>query len=428
MKKRFFCILLCLVLLLSLFSVSVCAEPDGALILNRESITLFADQSYVLTCSVYNNDNPKISYSSSNADIATVSANGTVRAKSAGTASITATTDSGLTTSCTVKVQNGTSPTDIILSEQYITVSSGKKHQLSAQVETTGNDDTVKYFSSDTSVATVSENGEVKALNSGIAVITAESASSAVAKKCVVKVTSEAAASLGAKNVSGIVYNADGEVQSNLILRLSSGSSPTHSSYTNSKGVFYIDNIPSGTYSVTVNKPSDSTPLATGTLSIVDSDIHATCIISDRNLVIMHKDAVISSNGITAISLAKTSLTLNQGETDTVYFNTTPTDDEHKKSIVISSDNEKVATVDENGSIKAVAKGTATITFSTPDNKISKQCVVTVEGISDSSQYSLLILICEVVPLIVIVIWFTVKYKKFIKKRSAEELERDNSL
>lgn len=428
MKKRLFCISLCFVLLLSLFSVLVSAEPDGALILNRESITLFTDQSYVLTCSVYNNDNPKISYSSSNTSIATVSANGTVRAKSTGTALITASTDSGLTASCTVKVQSGTSPTDIILSEQYITVSSGKKYKLSAKVETTGSNNTVKYFSSDTSVATVSEDGEVKALNAGIAVITAESASSAVAKKCVVKVTSEAAASLGTKNVSGIVYNVDGEVQPNLILRLSSGSSSTYSSYTNNKGVFYIDNIPSGTYSVTVNSRSDNTPLATGTLSIVDSDIHATCIISDCNLVIMHKDTVISSNGITAISLEKTSLTLTQGEVGTVYFNTTPTDSEHKKSIVISSNNESVAAVDENGNIKAVSKGTATITFATPDNKISKQCVVTVEGISDSNEYSLLILICEVAPLIVVAIWFTVKYKKFIKKRSEEELERENSI
>lgn len=423
LKKQICSLILCFSLMMSLFAVAVTAE-DGALVISRENLTLFIGQSYVLTCSVYNNDNPQISYVSSDTLVATVSRTGTVRAVGTGTASIRAETDNGLTSVCTVKVNDGISPTEVILSDQSITVSSGNSHQLSAKVITDGTDTSISYFSSDTSIATVSSSGKVNALNPGIAVITAESASSAVSQKCIVKVTSEATASLGKKNVSGIIYDTEGTPQPNLVLSIY-GKNQTYSSFTDSTGTFYIDNLPSDTYSVSVRKRSSTEPIATGTLSVVDSDIKATCIINDRTLVIMYKNTTISSNGITAIAIEQTALTMTQGDTKTLYYNTTPSSDAYKDSIVVTSDNESVVYVDENNTLNAIVEGTATITFSTPDDKISKKCVVTVVGITDSNEHSLLILICEVIPIIVVILLFAVKYKKFLKKRTEIELERE---
>lgn len=159
--------MLCALLLFSLFSVSVCAD-EGILIMSRESITLFIDQSYTLTCSVYNNDNSQIDYSSSDADVAEVSEDGTITAVAAGIATITAQNGDGLTAFCDVEVVEGTSPEEVIISSQYITLSSGSSTQISAQVVTEGSDYSITYFSSDTSVATVSDSGEIKALNTGV--------------------------------------------------------------------------------------------------------------------------------------------------------------------------------------------------------------------------------------------------------------------
>lgn len=423
LKKQICSLILCFSLIMSLFAVAVTAE-DGALVISRDNLTLFVGQSYILTCSVYNNDNPRISYVSSDTSVATVSESGTVRAVGIGTVSVRAESESGLTSVCTVQVKGGTSPTDIILSDQSVTLSSGDSCQLSAKVITDANDLSVSYFSSDTSVATVSDSGKVNALNTGIAVITAESASSAVSQKCVVKVTSEATASLGKKNVSGIIYDVEGTPQSDMVLNLY-GKSQSYSSFTDSTGTFHIDNLPSDTYSVSVRERSSTTPVATGTLSVVDSDIKATCIINDSTLVIMYKNTPISSNGITAISIQQTDLTMTRGDIKTLYYNTTPSSDAYKDSIIVTSDNENIVYVDENKNLNAVMEGTAIITFSTPDDKISKQCTVTVISVTESTEYSLWLFIGILVPIIAVIILFTVKYKKFLKKRAEIELERE---
>lgn len=423
MKKKLCSLFLCLCLLMTFFSVTVAAEND-VLVISRESLTLYVGQSYVLSCSVYNNDNSKITYVSSDTSVVTVSTNGTVRAVGAGTASVRAESGSNLSSTCLIQVKDGISPTEVILSDQSVTISAGESYQLSAEVITDGTDISIAYFSSDTSIATVSSSGKINALNTGVAVITAESASSAVSQKCIVKVTSEATASLGKKNVSGVIYDIEGNPQKNLVLRFYTAST-SYSGFTDSTGTFYIDDLPSDTYSIIVRDQSSSSIIATGTLSVVDSDIKATCVINDRTLVIMYKNTTISSNGITAISIERTAMTMTRGESATLYYNTTPSTQEYKDSIIISSDNESVVFVDKDNTLVAVVEGTATITFATPDGKISKQCVVTVIGITESTEYSLLLLICELILLVVFVVLFIIKYKKFIKKRAEEEIERE---
>ncbi len=423
-KKKIVSLILVFSLLMSLFAITVVAE-EGALVISRDNLTLFVGQSYILTCSVYNNDNPKITYVSSDTSVATVSPTGRVYAVAAGTASIQANSIDGLSSVCTVKVKSGTSPTELILSDQTITVSSGDSCQLSAKVITEGNDSSVSYFSSDTSVATVSDSGKVNALNPGVAVVTAESASSAVSQKCIVKVSSEASASLGKKNVSGIIYDIEGTPQPNLVLSLYGTNQSQYSSFTDSTGTFYIDRLPSDTYSIKVRTHSSAETIAAGTLSVVDSDIKATCIINDRTLVIMYKNADISANGITAISIECNALTMTRGETKTLYYNTTPSNNAYKNSIVVTSDNESVVHIDDNNNLNALAEGKAVVTFSTPDDKISKRCVVTVVGITESNEYSFLILICELIPIVIVIILFAVKYKKFLKKRAEQELEQE---
>ena len=81
---------------------------------------------------------------------------------------------------------------------------------------------------------------------------------------------------------------------------------------------------------------------------------------------------------ITRITLDKTSATLTEGDELTLKITTTP-DDADMNLISWSSSNPSVATVDNNGKVIAIAKGTATITAMANDGSgVSASCEVTV--------------------------------------------------
>ena len=80
----------------------------------------------------------------------------------------------------------------------------------------------------------------------------------------------------------------------------------------------------------------------------------------------------------TALSINKTSTTLNKGATETLTVTRTPSAVSYP-TISWTSSNTGVATVDSNGKVTAVGNGTATITAKTTDGtNISKTCSVTV--------------------------------------------------
>lgn len=117
----------------------------------------------------------KVTYQSSNSSIATVSGKGLIRAKKPGTVTVTvkATDGSGTKATCKIKVCRYVS--GITLSAAGKVLDVGNAMQLRAAV--TPGDATnkkVKYTSSDSSIATVSEFGSVRALRPGTVTITAK--------------------------------------------------------------------------------------------------------------------------------------------------------------------------------------------------------------------------------------------------------------
>lgn len=83
---------------------------------------------------------------------------------------------------------------------------------------------------------------------------------------------------------------------------------------------------------------------------------------------------------ITKITLNKTTLTLNEGASQTLKVTPTPATGVNT-AWTWSSSNTKVVTVDSAGKVKAVGKGTATITVKSNNGK-QATCKVTVKGIS----------------------------------------------
>ena len=80
---------------------------------------------------------------------------------------------------------------------------------------------------------------------------------------------------------------------------------------------------------------------------------------------------------VSGIALDKTELALTVGDTQTLTATITP-DDANNKNVSWSSDKPSVATVDENGTVTAVAVGTANITVKTVDGEKTAVCAVTV--------------------------------------------------
>lgn len=80
---------------------------------------------------------------------------------------------------------------------------------------------------------------------------------------------------------------------------------------------------------------------------------------------------------ITGITLNMTSVTLAKGKTTTLKATVTP-ENVSDKALIWKSSKTAVATVEQSGKVKAVGKGTATITVTTADGSLSASCKVTV--------------------------------------------------
>ena len=116
-----------------------------------------------------------ISWKSSNSSVAKVDSSGQVKGLKAGTAIITATCSANkkVTAKCSVTVISGIPSTSVNISKSALTLNPGKTATITASVNpANASNRSIKWTSSDTSVATVS-NGKITAVKGGTAVIKA---------------------------------------------------------------------------------------------------------------------------------------------------------------------------------------------------------------------------------------------------------------
>ncbi|MGQ4667904.1 immunoglobulin-like domain-containing protein [Metabacillus halosaccharovorans] len=86
----------------------------------------------------------------------------------------------------------------------------------------------------------------------------------------------------------------------------------------------------------------------------------------------------------TTVTLDQETITLSEGKTGTLHATVTP-NDAVNKAVVWSSNNEEVATVDENGKVTALKEGKAKITVTTVDGGLMAVSEVTVEKPKDTT-------------------------------------------
>ena len=168
--------------------------PVDRVALSPSTLNLKEDETGTLTATVEpsNATNKNVTWESSNTSVATVDATGKVTAVSAGTANITVTAqgDSTKSASCTVTVTAATVPvTGVSLNKDSLALGVGDSETLTATVKPEdATNQAVTWTSSNSTVATVDQNGVVTAVAPGTATITVTTADGGFTATCAVTV------------------------------------------------------------------------------------------------------------------------------------------------------------------------------------------------------------------------------------------------
>ena len=335
--------------------------PVASVELNQTTLELIAGKEATLTATVKPDDatNKTVTWSSNNETVATVDNNGKVTAKAAGEAIITAKVGDKQVT-CNVKVTAAEVAVEsVTLDQSSLELIAGKEATLTATVKPdNATNRTVAWESNATNVATVDNNGKVTAKAAGEAIITAKVGDKQAT--CNVKVTAADVA------VESVTLN-----QSSLELKTGDNTTLTATvnpeSATN-KDVTWISDKPeiAAVEGGTVTAKAEGT--ATITVTTIDGGKIATC-----KVTVTPKTVPVS--GIQVQGAAS----IYVGDTTKLTATITP-DGASNKAVTWDSQNKGIATVDQQGNVKALKAGTATITATAQDGSgISGSCVVTVQ-------------------------------------------------
>lgn len=200
--KRIIC---AMALTMCLFNTGCKKEPANVAVetvtLNTTSLSLTEGESAVLSATIFPSDatDQTIFWTTNKASVATVE-NGLVKAISAGSAKVTATSqDGGKTASCMVSVKSSeVSVNGVSLDITNCDITIGNTLTLKATVSPSdATNKSVRWTSSDESVAKVSEEGVVSALGAGKSIITVTTVDQSKTASCVVTVLDPTIVDLG---------------------------------------------------------------------------------------------------------------------------------------------------------------------------------------------------------------------------------------
>ena len=303
-----------------------------------------------------------VSFTSNNTKVAEVDFEGNVYAVGIGSAIITAKTNFETTATCQVKV-SPIQATSIALNHDELTLYTGDKATLTATIKP-GNatDKSVSWASSNEKVVKVSQKGEVTAVGTGRAQVTATTKDgSKLTAACNVTVSARAESlmfDVGEKTI-GI-----GETFMLVATVRPEGASPRLTWKSSDPAVAYVD----GNGRVEGFKTGTANITATTTDG---SNLTATC----RVTVIKYA---------TSIALNHDELTLYAGDKATLTATVKP-GDATNKSVGWASSDEKVVKVSQKGEVTAIGTGSAQVTVTTRDgSKLTAACNVTVNARAES--------------------------------------------
>ena len=347
-----------------IFSICSCQEPEvkvSAIILNSTSLSMTEGDTFKLTATVSpdNATDKSVIWSSSNASIAEVT-DGVVTAVKEGAATITvASRDGGARATCEVAVAARTVDVEsVTLSQKEAVITVGKTLTLTATVmPENATDKTVTWTSNNTSIATV-DNGVVTAVKPGSASITATA---------------------GGKNASCTVTVKEEYIDvTSVTLDETSCSLMEGESFT-----LYATVKPDDATEKSVIWKSSNEKVATvyggkitavsagkATITATAGKVSATCEVQ-----------VTAKVAVESVTLDVKKITIYVGDTQTLTATVLP-ENATDKTVSWESSDDDVAIV-QNGVVKGIAEGSATITATAGGR--SATCAVTVKKIEVES-------------------------------------------
>ena len=353
--NRFFTALISVSIALLLVSCNKEKDiPVTSVSIAQATAEMYIGESVQLTATVLPNDasDKSVIWTSSKQSVATVSSTGKVTAIDEGVSTITASAG-GKSSTCLVTVSKKIiAVTSVTLNKTILELTEGDTETLVATVAPDdATDKTVTWSTSDQTVATVDNAGKITAVKEGSATITAKAGEKTAT--CAVTVAKK-------------VIPVESVELNKTTLALIKGESETLVATVKPDDATYktVTWSTSNESVVAVDQTGKVTAVAGGEADITAKagEETATCVVT-------------VSVPVSSVTLSKQSLTLVEGESETLVVTVNP-EDATDKTVTWSSSNAQIATVDQNGKVTAVKEGTTTITVNAGDKSAS--CVVTV--------------------------------------------------
>lgn len=325
--------------------------------------TAFVGDSFTLTATVAPDDatDKSVVWRSSNEEVAIVE-DGVVSVISRGTAEITATTvDGGLEAKCTLEAIQ--LPEEVVFDKQEYTVNMGATVTVEATVlpENT-NDTTLIWSSSDENVARV-EDGVITPVKAGSCEITAKSVRDGIEKTVKLTVVQLAEEIRFNCRIPDLKVGERLRVFATVLPEDTTDNSFTWSSADESIA--------------TIDEYGVITAISCGDVQIIATSCDEGAVKGIINLRVVED--------ISGITLDITSAKLTVGETLDLVATVLPAS-AYDKTVTFESNNTDVAKVDENGTVTAVATGTAVITATTADGNFTATAEISVVKYPESIQ------------------------------------------
>jgi len=252
----------------------------------------------------------------------------------------------------------------VALNKSTLSLITGASETLTATIQpANATNKTVNWSSSNNSIATVTYDGTITAIAAGTATIIATTVDGDKTSTCIVTVNAPVGPVVP---VTGITLNKNSTTlvpngKETLIATIQ----PTNAS---NKTINWTSSNPS---TAIVDNNGTITAIASGTATIIATTV-------DGGKTAICTVTVNPANvAVTGISLNKSTLTLNIGDFERLVPTITPSNATNQ-AVNWSSSNVSIATVANDGTVTAIAAGTATIIATTVDGGKTATCNVTV--------------------------------------------------
>ena len=305
----------------------------------------------------------ELSYISSNQNVATVTNDGVVRALGVGDTDIIAKTVNGNTSVCHLSVGNySVKLSKIRITTRYSFLQLGQKKKLYVSYEpTNASNPTIKWVSSNPSVVTVDNAGNIKAMGVGNAQITAESVEGTILTDVIDIEVGGGSSVVDLKGLS--VDRSTRDVYVGSTEQITPVFDPANATY---KAVTYIS-----------SNPSVATVDSSGNVLGIREGQTTVNIKSNRSTASADVVINVKNNPATSVELNSTDVKLKVSETFTLNSTVKPSN-ASIKTVTYMSSNPSIATVDQLGIIRGLSSGTTTITVTPNGGGSPSTCLVTV--------------------------------------------------